>query len=679
MIRKFFQNTVRKYSGFSILFIINGLFVLNLKASNLTNTYEALKNNMHDEALEYANSALLEAKKSNNQSLVWESTLAIASVYSAKGEFNMALEYYFSAVGMTSTKENTNSTADLYNKIGNVYYQLGDYANALNYHLKCLEIYEKLNDREGLSKSYNNLGTVFHKQENYEKALEFYLKSLAIAKKRSNDTSLVSSYINIGAVYLAQQKLSEAFDAYNSGLLISERLKLTASRAILYNNLGIVADMSGDSTLAANYFLKSLEVNVNSNSLYGQAENYIQLGKFYNSFWDYKKALGYLIKAIELAKLTKSLDLLRSSNYAISATYTNLGKYKEALEAFQTYKKAEDMINDNEKIKKFTQLEMQYGFDKKQKEQEFAMLRQRIITAFSIVGMVLMIALAIVVFNSYRRKQRDNMLLEHKNKEIEAQRDEIFQQKKEIMDSIYYARRIQNALLPPEDVRNKLLPEHFVLYLPRDVVSGDFFWVAQKGQKIIITAADCTGHGVPGAFMSMLGIAFLTEIVNKPEAESAAGILNELREYIITYLRQTGKTGESKDGMDMALVVLDLPNNKLEYAGAHNPLYIIRNNELLEYKADRMPIGYYEQTTSFENHTINLEPNDCIYFFSDGFVDQFGGDSGKKYRSRPFKELLVSNHHQSMEEQRKIILDTHVQWKGSEKQIDDILVIGMRV
>jgi len=260
------------------------------------------------------------------------------------------------------------------------------------------------------------------------------------------------------------------------------------------------------------------------------------------------------------------------------------------------------------------------------------------------------------------------------------QQEKILEQKKNITKSIEYASRIQNAVLPAIDLVNYVLPENFIIFKPRDIVSGDFYWMSEKDNKAIIAAADCTGHGVPGAFMSMLGISFLNDIVNKQAVLRADEILNQLRESVKITLSQTGKEGEAKDGMDMALCILDFENYTMQYAGAYNPLYLYRNNELIETKADKMPISIYvKEKESFTNHELKMEVGDTYYIFSDGYVDQFGGDKGHKFKSSNMKQLLLEIHSKPMDEQKEVLNNTFESWKGHEDQVDDILVMGFRI
>ena len=304
---------------------------------------------------------------------------------------------------------------------------------------------------------------------------------------------------------------------------------------------------------------------------------------------------------------------------------------------------------------------------------------------FILFMVICLIGLVYVIIRLRVQKlERDKRILEQKVRErtaeIERQKNEIAAQQKEIMDSIHYAQRIQRAVLPKHEKISELLPENFILYMPRDIVSGDFYWMKSIGDLVIFAAADCTGHGVPGAFMSMLGVSFLNEIVSRDEKFTASFILQRLRDLVKTTLSQTGKEGEAKDGMDIALIIYDKKKRKCQYAGAYNPLYLIRNSELSEVKADRMPIGIYQaDEKEFTNNELHLQKGDCLYIFSDGFSDQIGGDKGKKFLSKTMKDLLVQIHAEPMSKQKDILQKTLSDWMGSFSQVDDVMVAGLRI
>jgi len=269
--------------------------------------------------------------------------------------------------------------------------------------------------------------------------------------------------------------------------------------------------------------------------------------------------------------------------------------------------------------------------------------------------------------------------IESQRDEIEAQRDLVFAQKKEITDSIGYAQRIQAAILPHKTYLDKLIPEYFVLYKPRDIVSGDFYWIKEVDSSIVIVVADCTGHGVPGAFMSMLGITLLNELFVEGRTNSPGEILGELRTKVKAMLVQEGNIRDQKDGMDMAIALINKEKKELQFAGAYNPLYLIRQGELIELKGDKQPIGIHWEETKFKDHVVKLKENDSVYVFSDGYVDQYGGDDRKKFKTHKFKELLLSVQSKSMEKQKLEIENTFEAWRGNVEQIDDVCVVGVRV
>jgi len=263
---------------------------------------------------------------------------------------------------------------------------------------------------------------------------------------------------------------------------------------------------------------------------------------------------------------------------------------------------------------------------------------------------------------------------------VEQRTRQIEQQRKNITDSIQYASRIQSALMLPSEELERLLPSHFILNKPKDIVSGDYYWVSHKNNRMIVAVADCTGHGVPGAFMSIMGINFLSEIVSKTEIFKANEILNELREHLIRSLGQTGQRDETRDGMEMALCIVDLESNQLQFSGAFRPLYIFRNKELIEIKGDRMPIGIYnEEVVSFTNKEMNVQDNDVFYLFTDGYVDQIGGPDRKTFKSRKFKKLLREIHLKPLKEQKSVLEKQHLAWRSEIEQIDDILILGIRL
>lgn len=287
---------------------------------------------------------------------------------------------------------------------------------------------------------------------------------------------------------------------------------------------------------------------------------------------------------------------------------------------------------------------------------------------------------ALNLVDKIKRIEKQNQELERKNTKVTLQKEILESQKKDIEDDIRYSKRIQNAILPFKETIDQILREYFILNMPKMLVSGDFYWVGKRDNKAIVAVADCTGHGVSGAFVTMAGIAFLNEIVNKYEFKHASDILFQLRERVMKLLQQKGESGEAWDGMDIALCLIDCDTCEMEYAGANNPVYIISNSELQIYKADRMPIGIHAWFDKPFNHQhISLEEGDVVYLFSDGYPDQFGGPKDKKFRYKQFQQLLLKIHQEPMDKQKETLISTMEAWKGNREQIDDMMILGFRV
>ncbi len=443
-----------------------------------------------------------------------------------------------------------------------------------------------------------------------------------------------------------------------------------------------------------------------------------KLGSYFYQIKDYQKAEDYLSEALELSQSIGSSQVSQEIYADLSNLYYKTGRYKDAFDFMYEHHEIKDSLMNESKTKELTQITMQYEFDKKQELQELEqqkkdaikeaqIKRQKLLTFFFLLGFVLMLFVAFLIFRSYKQKQKTNIILKDKNEqislkntqlnqqneEIEAQRDEIERQKefverqnKEITSSINYAQRIQRALLTPLAYLQENFNNFFVLYKPRNIVSGDFYWASKVGEKLVITAADCTGHGVPGAFMSMLGVSFLNQIVNieysyKPEKMNAADILNKMRKMIIETLGHGSEDGP-QEGMDMSLAIIDFESKNINIAAAYNSVYIIRNNEIITIPADRMPVGYHfvKINEDFTNKYFDFQKKDKVYMFTDGYQDQFGGDDHKKISPIKFREIILENNNLPMSEQMKVLDNFFINWiKNSPrdiKQIDDILVLG---
>jgi serine phosphatase RsbU (regulator of sigma subunit) len=391
-----------------------------------------------------------------------------------------------------------------------------------------------------------------------------------------------------------------------------------------------------------------------------------------------------LDKGLAIALRTKNLNVQKLAYENLSKAYEQKKDIPKAYDFYRKFITVKDTMFSQESTGEITRKQMEYEFSKKQEEEKAEQEkkdlvekeeanRQAVVRYVIIAGFVLLLITVGFVFRSYRRKQASHKLLEIHRAEIE-------EQKKEIQDSIQYAQLIQRALLPVPAEIEANFREIFGLYKPKDVVSGDFYWFNRTAAHIYIAAADCTGHGVPGAFMSSIGSEKLTEAVSDSGFTAPAVILGHLNRGVKAALRQNEPGSRSRDGMDIALLRFDTGKTEAVYAGANRPLWLIRNGELIEYKPTKSPIGgSIPDDTHYEEHRIDLRTDDRLYIFTDGFSDQFGGPQEKKFMTAKFRELLLSIHQLPMPEQEKELEKAYLAWKGNFSQTDDVLVIGIRV
>jgi serine phosphatase RsbU (regulator of sigma subunit) len=392
-----------------------------------------------------------------------------------------------------------------------------------------------------------------------------------------------------------------------------------------------------------------------------------QINKQKNELKNLEKSISAKQKDIE-----KQIAVLNKQKREIAGKETRINAQKQEID-----KQIETINNQNDRIKKQKAT---------LKTQDVELQRQKIIMALGGIMLLLALVVGFLIFLAYRIKKKSNKVLEEKNIEIErqrniaeSQRDKIAYQNEQIIASINYAQKIQRAILPGKDRFKECLNNFFILYKPKDIVSGDFYWESRVHDDVVIVAADCTGHGVPGAFMSMLGVTFLNEIVNSQGIVQPDEILNILRNNIIKSLNQDGREHKLKDGMDMAVCTINKNSKSVKFAGANNPMILIRQGELEYFKGDKMPVSLHEKMLSFTYKEIALKDNDCIYIFSDGYADQFGGDNNKKFKIRNLKEALLSVYQKPMTEQHIILDKTFEDWKGSNEQIDDVLMLGIKI
>lgn len=611
-------------------------------------------------------------------------------LYYYQGNYIEALRYYSKALEIFSSIKDKEQIAATLNNIGLVYHEQSNYPKALEYYFKSLKIEEELGDKISVAITFGNIGIIYDEQSNYSKALMYYFKALQIAEELDFKELQANTLMNIGVVYRSQLNYSEALKHYFKALKIAEELDRKQLQADILSNIGIVYEEQSNYTLALEYYFKSLRIYEYLGDKRGIAVVFNNISTLYFKTKQYKKAEQYLKKSIALSDSVGLLDNIRVCEKMYSKLDSTLGKYKSALEHYKKYIAIRDTINNIEKAKQQVALEMTYEFEKKQsieraeQEKREAIIKEEkqkqkvIIYSISIFSILILI-LCIVIFRNLVLTKKINKIIDRQRQAIEVQKRIVEEKNKDIIDSITYAKRIQRAILPNEKQWHQKLPDSFVIYLPKDIVAGDFYWLEEINDYLFVAAADCTGHGVPGAMISVICSSALTKAILEEKQTETNKILDRAREIVIEQLSKSDD--HIQDGMDICLIRINKKNTKeIQYSGANRPLIIItRQKDLIEIKPDKQPIGLTDIIQPFSKKDILLNKEDTIYLFTDGYSDQFGGKNDKKLSSKRLLSLMVEYAPMKIEEQKQAFIEFYNEYKGKQQQTDDVTLIGIKI
>ncbi len=682
-----------------------------------------------DSSFFYIRAAIRLADKINNPKFQAYSYRSLGLKYKLSGETKKSEKNLIKSLEYAVKSKDKYIIASVYNNLGILYTDMADFDKALKYLMRSLKLNKEMHEKAAVSMVYNNIGLVFYYNENYDEALNYYKKSLKIKRELNDSAGIALGYNNIGIIYYFKDKIDTTFKYFKKALKIYEKLGQKRSAALALSNIGELYANIGLYKNSINYYIEANKIYTDLKDTLNLTSIQKLLAQVYLEGNYLDKAKKHLDVACKLAKNANyKIDLIDVYN-SYSKLYTKKKDYKKALNYLNKYSSLKDSVFNIEKSKTIQELQTKY--ETKQKNQEISLLnkekklsaekleKQRLISFSLIGGIALFLVIIFLAVKQNIERKRKNDLLKIKNAEILQQKEEIIAQRDEIesqrnyvtkqrdlikdqkdaiTDSIDYAKKIQTAVLPTSNIFDKIFKDYFILFKPKDIVSGDFYWANKLDDYIIVAVADCTGHGVPGGFMSMLGITYLTEIIRKKEVIKPNQVLNQLREYIITALKQKGNINEQKDGMDFSICFINTKTMELEYAGANNPIYIVDDknidiNEnkrikvfntvndytLYELKPDKMPIGHYPKMNDFTSVKFKISKTSKIYMFTDGMPDQFGGDKGKKFNYKRFKNILLETSGKSLNEQYVIVNNSLSKWQGDIPQIDDVTVIGFSV
>ncbi|MBA3663287.1 MAG: tetratricopeptide repeat protein [Bacteroidetes bacterium] len=568
------------------------------------------------------------------------------------------------------------------NNIGFIYFEHGNIAKAFEYLEKSLKIRLQLKDKRTIAEAYNNMAGLYDSQGDTARAHELFEKSLQIRREIKDKTGLASSLSNLAAFYDDQGNTVKALEYYKESLLINEQLNNKSIIATVYNNVGQIYLHKPDFDSAMTYFQRSYSIYNQLQNNEGMAYSLQNLASLMYYKKDYSKVIEYGEQSLKISQALGFPELIGASTSLLSRVYKKLNKPARALEMYELFIRMRDSLSNKANREAALRAQFQYDFEKKEviikekQEQERILAyeknsRMKIIIGFVIGGLLLVVIFSISIYNRLKITQKQKTI-------IEEQKQLVDEHQKEILDSINYAKRLQEAIFPPLEEIKKYLPEHFILYLPKDIVAGDFYWFEQKDDHVFIAAADCTGHGVPGALVSVVCSNALNRTVLEFGLTDPGQILDKTRELVVSTFAKSGDNNV-KDGMDISLCCIHTKTNEVLWAGANNPLWYLQNNILCEIKADKQPIGKTENAKPFTTHRVQLNKNDQLYIFTDGFSDQFGGPKGKKFKYKQLNDILVSSAQKQMSQQKEILHSAFIEWKGKLEQVDDVCVIGIKI
>ena len=583
-----------------------------------------------------------------------------------------------------------------FNTIGASFQVRGNYVKAIDAYQQCLKIMEEIGDTKGIAAAMGNIGSLYIDLKDFSKALGYQLRCLKLVQQIGNIEGVASSLNNISIIYTGLKDYDQAISYAEKSLDMYDLLKDNYGIASANGNIGNLYFERGMFDKCLPFQLKALAIANKEGYSYLAITTGAEIGNTYHKMKKNDIALKYVNEAERLLKNDPDASAQMAVSSVLSDVYQALGNYKEAFKNYEITQRIRDSLFRGDVQKELTQKELQAEFDKKLVADSLKNLDEKKVTDALILakntqiekdriqkialygGLVLLFVVGGVMYNRFRIIRKQKEIIEIKNKETEEQKIIIEEKQKEILSSISYAKRLQEAILPPMSLITENLPQSFVLYKPKDIVAGDFYWIEVVSKDfILIAAADCTGHGVPGALVSVVCSNALNRTVKEFEITDPGKILDKTRELVVETFERS--ENEVKDGMDISLCLLNKKTKQIKWAGANNPLWIVRDSKIIEFKPNKQAIGKVDKPLLYETHTVNLLENDNIYIFTDGYADQFGGPNGKKFKYHQLVDLMCAISTLPITEQQIKLEKEFSEWKGNLEQVDDVCVIGIKV
>jgi len=611
---------------------------------------------------------------------------------------DLALLYAEEALAIALETKVKKAEAEARYALGVRYMNQSEYIQASDHLFKAQELFKETGaGKERILSTLNSLGNLYARQEVYSEAITYYKQALDMAREIGNRSREAVILGNLGTIHYrlhkqdtANLRISENYT--REALAIHVSKKDTARIINCMNGLSLVLVDRGQFDAGLRMLDSSMKLMTALNDSASMVYAFSYYGRMYRDTKKFDLALDYFSRVLNTSRRINNRDMVMDAYISIAETYADMGRFGDAYDYHTRYARLKDSLVNTENTRTVTDLRNRIKAERDanvieslQQAQRISELddeRKRSWIIGLCAGLLLLAACVFLFYNRARIKERSNRRLADQNAIIE-------EKNKSITDSITYAQRIQTALLSSGRSIGRRLPEHFLLYQPKDIVSGDFYWAHDAGDTLYFSIADCTGHGVPGAFMSLLSISFLNEAVAEKKIRRPDLVLGHVRTQLISSLNPEGAEELAKDnassemrmqdGMDGVFCALDVHTLRLQFACANNPLWLIRNGALQIFGPDKMPVGQHQEMKPFTLHELQLEKGDTLYLFTDGFADQFGGPQGKKFKYRQLQETLLQVHRLPAAEQQKKLAQIFESWKGALEQIDDVLVFGATI
>jgi serine phosphatase RsbU (regulator of sigma subunit) len=619
---------------------------------------------------------------------------SVSRIYEANDPVK-ALKLADSALHIAQKAKYNLGIGGAYGNIGSCLCTAGKYDEAINALIKALKIFESEKSKRHITNTYNSLANAYLGLKNNDKAYEYFLKAYNLAKEEPKNTFMIAvAGVGVGNMLLEKNEFKKAIEYFKTSEDFFRENNVPNYQAMCITMIGESYIQDSNYVEAEKYFLKSLPIFKNSNDEYGYAINLGNLGGIEVHKKNYNEAARYFEEALKLNLKRNAFDNIQNTALGLSQVKELQNKPLEALAAYKIFMQYKDSVINVERNKSIADAESKYESEKKEQalklknlelEKSQTKVRQRntliyfFIAAFALVG-----GLLLLVFIQYRQKKKANSVLENqfreiseKNMQIEHQKNVIEEKNKDITDSINYSKHIQQAILPSENLIQRTLPNSYFIYKPKDIISGDFYFIENTYDYIYFAVVDCTGHGVPGALLSVFAQNTLKKIISTKKLLPNQVLSEICKEFKMNLGNQDVENMSINDGMDIALACIDKYKNKLYFSGAKNPLLLSRGEEMLELRADRWGISGRNENEmlNFTHHEVELQKGDKIYLFSDGIIDQFGGPKGKKFKYKQLQDLLRKASRLILEEQKSYIENQFESWKGSLEQLDDVTLM----